>query len=63
MADYLRMSPEAFGAVHTVVCDTQGRIVLADLQNSHSKDFQAIAPRTPEECDRLVVARLRGLQR
>ena len=46
------------GAVHFVVCDKSGDWVLVDFQNSTHEDFQRIAPKSIEDCDRLAVERL-----
>jgi hypothetical protein len=46
------------GAVHFVVCEKSGDWVLVDFQNSTHEDFQRIAPKSVEDCDRLVVERL-----
>jgi len=47
--------------VHVIVCDRAGDWVLVDLQNSHHGDFQAIGPKTAEDCNRLLVRRAQGL--
>ncbi|MHC4850088.1 MAG: hypothetical protein ACYTEG_16785 [Planctomycetota bacterium] len=47
----------AFG-VHTFVLDRAGNFVVVDMQNSHHKDFQRIAPRTSAECAKLATVRL-----
>lgn len=59
-ADYL-MGKDNVGAVHFAICDRQGEWVLVDFQNSHHKDFQAIKPTTREDCDKLVIRRLKAL--
>lgn len=46
------------GAVHFVVCEKSGNWVLVDFQNSTHEDFQRIAPKSVEDCDRLAVERL-----
>jgi hypothetical protein len=56
-ADYL-IADKVHG-VHFVVCDRNGELVIVDFQNDHHADFQAINPRTQEDCDRLVAERLR----
>lgn len=53
------MSDEAVGAVHFVLVDRKGQLVLVDYQNDHHDDFRAIAPAGREDCDRLVLRRLR----
>jgi hypothetical protein len=45
------------GAVHFVVCEKSGDWVLVDFQNSTHEDFQRIAPKSVEDCDRLAVER------
>lgn len=49
--------------VHLVLCDKRGELVLVDFQNSHQADFQAVQPKTREDCDRLVARRLVALLR
>jgi hypothetical protein len=44
--------------VHLIVCDQKGDWVIVDFQNSHHKDFQAINPKSIEDCQRLAVKRL-----
>ncbi len=58
-ADYM-FSPrdKRVFAVHFVVCDAQGSWVIADLQNEHQDDFNAIAPKSIDDCNRLAVRRL-----
>ena len=46
-------------AVHFVVCDRTGEWAIVELQNSHQEAFQRINPKTLEDCDRLVLDRLR----
>lgn len=46
-------------AVHWIVCDRQGDWVLVDYQNSHHADFQQVAPKSVEDCVRLVEIRLK----
>ena len=48
------------GHVHLILCDKSGDWVLVDYQNSHHPDFQSIAPKTVEECNRLAVKRLKS---
>jgi hypothetical protein len=45
-------------AVHFAVCDRAGEWVVVDYQNSHHDDFQAVAPASAEDCNRLVARRL-----
>jgi len=51
-------SGQTAGAVHFVVCEKLGEWVLVDFQNSTHEDFQRIAPKSVEDCDRLAVERL-----
>ncbi len=51
------------GGVHFTVCDRDGAWVIVDFQNSHHDDFQAIQPRSREDCDQLVLRRLRTYRR
>ena len=46
------------GAVHFAVCDRSGEWVIVDFQNDHHEDFQSIAPKSGDDCDRLLVKRL-----
>ncbi len=48
------------GHVHLILCDKSGDWVLVDYQNSHHPDFQSIAPKSVEDCNRLAVIRLRS---
>ncbi len=58
-ADYL-MGKNAVGAVHFALCDRHGELVVVDFQNSHHDDFKAIKPKSREDCDQLVVKRLKA---
>ena len=60
LADYWLNPSGQVWAVHFVVCDRAGEWVIADLQNNHHEDFQRIDPKTLEDCDRLVLARLKA---
>lgn len=51
------------GAVHFAICTKAGELVVVDFQNSHGADFQAVGPKSREDCDRVVVRRLAGLLR
>jgi len=53
-------SPEKtkVGYVHAVLCDRQGDWVIVDYQNSHHADFKEIQPKSPHDCNRLLVRRL-----
>ena len=59
-ADYWFNPRGQVWAIHFVVCDRAGDWVIADLQNSHQEDFQRINPKTLEDCDRLVLERLKA---
>jgi hypothetical protein len=48
------------GGVHLILCDKSGDWVLVDFQNSHHADFQSIAPKSVEDCNRLAVKRLKS---
>lgn len=61
-ADYL-MKQNGVGAVHFVVCNRKGELVVVDYQNEHSADFKAINPTTREDCDRLLAKRLESYSR
>ncbi len=58
-AEYL-MGKDGVGAVHLAICNRQGELVVVDFQNDHQPDFKAIAPKSREDCDRLVLKRLQG---
>jgi len=55
---YVNPAGGPVGAVHFVVCEKSGDWVLVDFQNSTHKDFQRIAPKSIEDCDRLAIERL-----
>ena len=59
-ADYWFAPGGKVWAVHFVVCDRAGDWVIVDLQNSHQKEFQRISPKNLEDCDRLVLERLKA---
>ena len=46
--------------VHIIVCDKAGDWVFVDLQNSHHADFQAVDPKSREDCNRLVIRRAKA---
>ena len=46
--------------VHVIVCDQSGDWVLIDMQNSHHPDFERIDPKSAADCNRLLLARLKG---
>jgi hypothetical protein len=48
------------GAVHFVVCEKSGDWVFVDFQNNTHEDFQRIAPKSIEDCDRLAMNALRN---
>jgi len=62
LADYgIGRSPEGktlVGGIDYVLCDHGGDWVLLDLSNEHHSDFQRIAPRSADDCNRLVVETL-----
>jgi hypothetical protein len=58
-ADYL-MGKDMVGGVHFAVCDRKGELVIVDYQNDHHPDFNAIKPKSAEDCDRLVLKRFEG---
>jgi hypothetical protein len=65
LADYM-LNPASdgkheAGAVHLILCDKSGDWILVDYQNSHHEDFQSIAPKTVDDCNRLAVKRLKGI--
>lgn len=59
-ADYWMAPSGEVWAVHFVVLDRSGEWVLVDLQNNHHPDFQRIAHTTVEECNDLVVERMKA---
>jgi len=61
LADYL-IAPNGGPVRGTffVVCDKAGEWVIVDFQNNQWPDFQAIAPQSVEDCDRLTLRRLAG---
>lgn len=59
-ADYWFAPDGRVWAVHFVVCDCTGDWVIVDLQNSHQEDFQRINPKTLDDCDSLVLERLKA---
>lgn len=44
--------------VHFVVSNRAGEWVIVDFQNDHHPDYQSIAPKSADDCARLVVKRL-----
>jgi len=68
-ADYAVLADYAFApdgnafTLHFVVCDGKGEWVVVDFQNSHQPDFQSMALKSGDDCDRLVAKRLDGFLR
>ncbi|HNQ23152.1 MAG TPA: hypothetical protein PKK06_08670 [Phycisphaerae bacterium] len=63
-AEYTFKLPEQeVWTVHFVVCDRDGAWVIVDFQNNHQPDFQRLAPKTRDDCNRLVAERLKGYVR
>ena len=61
VAEYLiRPHDKQVWTVHFVVCDRAGEWVIVDFQNNHHADFNAIKPKTAEDCGDLVVRRVAG---
>lgn len=59
VAEYtIRPSTREVWTVHFVICDRAGEWVIVDFQNNHHADFNAIAPKSPDDCARLVARRL-----
>lgn len=59
-ADYWFAPGNRVWAVHFVVCDRAGEWVIVDLQNSHQDAFQRINPKNLDDCDRLVLERIKA---
>jgi len=59
-ADYWFNPRGEVWAVHFVVCDHTGDWVIVDLQNPHQEEFQRIKPKTLDDCDSLVLERLKA---
>jgi hypothetical protein len=57
---YINPAGGPVGAVHFVVCEKSGEWVMVDFQNNQWEDFQRMAPKTVEDCERLTVERLVG---
>jgi hypothetical protein len=59
-ADY-RFNPQNWqqGFVHFIVCDRKGEWVFAELVNSHFPAYQSIKPTSKEDCDKVLVRRLK----
>ena len=61
VAEYLiRPHDKQVWTVHFVICDRTGKWVIVDFQNDHHADFNAIKPKTAEDCGDLVARRLAG---
>jgi len=60
-ADY-RFNPQRWeqGFVHFMVCDRKGEWIIVDMQNSHHRDYRSIEPTSREDCDKLLIKRLKG---
>jgi hypothetical protein len=65
-ADYILVADEMISlrnnhvmAVHWYLLEADGDWVVTDFQNSHHKDFKLIKPKSREDCDALIVARLK----
>lgn len=56
-ADYL-MNKDTAGGVHFAMCDKNGELVIVDFQNSHHDDFNAVQPKSVDDCDQLVTKRM-----
>ncbi len=50
---------QVVGGVHLFICNQEGEWVMVDFQNNHHSDFQAVDPKSQEDCDRLVLRRLK----
>jgi len=60
-ADYIFTpgeNPKVWG-VHFVICDQNGDWVIVDLQNNHHPGFKEVNPTTRQDCDLLVIRRLK----
>jgi hypothetical protein len=55
---YVNPDGRQANAVHFVICEKTGGWVIIDLQNNQHEDFQRVAPKSVEDCDRLAVERL-----
>jgi hypothetical protein len=59
LADYgIGRTPDGktvVGGVQFVLCDRKGDWVMVAVRNSHQPDFRRIDPKTPDDCNRLVV--------
>lgn len=61
VAEYLiRPHDKQVWSVHFVICDRAGEWVIVDFQNNHHADFNAIKPKTVEDCGDLVIRRMAG---
>lgn len=63
-ADYWqRPDDKAIHAVHFVLCDRNGDWVIVDFQNSHQKAFKRTKPGNLEDCNTVVMKRLKDIIR
>ncbi len=68
-ADYVLYADYTFApggrafTVHFVVCDRNGEWVIVDFQNNHWPDFNSMQLNSGDDCDRLVIKRLKRLLR
>ena len=46
--------------VHAIICERSGDWILIDMQNSHHPMFERIDPKSAADCNRLLLARLKG---
>ncbi|MBK9126673.1 MAG: hypothetical protein IPM13_02590 [Phycisphaerales bacterium] len=61
LADYLIKPDGDVHGVHFVLCARDGQMVTAELANSVHDDFKHIDPKSADDCDRLVIKRLKAL--
>jgi len=47
-------------AVHSIICNKSGELTVVDFQNDHHDDFNAIAPASASDCDKLLLRRIEG---
>lgn len=60
VAEYvIRPTNQEVWTVHFVICDRAGEWVVVDFQNNHHDDFNAVNPKSPEDCASLVLRRLK----
>jgi len=64
IAEYLiRPQDKQVWSVHFVICDRAGEWVIVDYQNNHHDDFNAIDPKSADDCAALIARRLKGYLR